>query len=668
MNMKRRIAMVAVLAVVVPLLGVVSAAEPALAEGFPTVTTVSSSANPSTACSSVTLNATVFGAFFPDSPEGLVQFFDGVSLLRAPQLITPDFDPDPIFGTHTIPTNHSSASISISLSGGTHFITARYLGPTDVPSTSGPLVQTVTAATSTTSVTSSINPTVFGQGTQLVAAISSACSGSVAGSVQFQADGADLGAAQPVDGSGHAAVTASTLAVGDHPVTAIFTSSTSDVVGSSGSLSGGQVVTPAATATSVTSSDNPSEFGAPVAFTSTTTVTPPGAGTATGTVQFQDNGASLGSPQGVAGGGQTSVTTASLSVGSHLIAATYSSDSANFDGSSGSLTQTVNKARTTVTYDGDTSADYHDPAAVSARLTRTDNSAPIAGKTLTLGMGAETCSQLTDANGVAACTITPSEAAGPFTITATFAGDGNYLSGSRSASFVVTHEETTTTYTGPTVIAQGQPVTLSGRLLEDGTAPISGRQLTLTLGSGASDQSCTATTDVFGAAHCTVPNVSVAQGPEPVSAAFAGDAYYLPSSDASHSAIVFAFPSRGIFVLGDTTVTANPSKVTFWGAQWAAQNALTGGGAPASFKGFADNPGSNPPSCAAIWTSSPGNSSSPDASVPAYMGTAVSSSITKNGSQITGVITKIVVVVTDPGFAPNPGHPGTGAIVATYCG
>jgi len=26
-----------------------------------------------------------------------------------------------------------------------------------------------------------------------------------------------------------------------------------------------------------------------------------------------------------------------------------------------------------------------------------------------------------------------------------------------------------------------------------------------------------------------------------------------------------------------------------------------------------------------------------------------------------------VVVHTDPGYGPNPGHPGTGAIVATFC-
>jgi hypothetical protein len=49
------------------------------------------------------------------------------------------------------------------------------------------------------------------------------------------------------------------------------------------------------------------------------------------------------------------------------------------------------------------------------------------------------------------------------------------------------------------------------------------------------------------------------------------------------------------------------------------------------------------------------------------MGVAVSSSILKNGSVISGNIISIVVVVTDPGYAPNPGHPGTGTIIATYC-
>jgi hypothetical protein len=31
-------------------------------------------------------------------------------------------------------------------------------------------------------------------------------------------------------------------------------------------------------------------------------------------------------------------------------------------------------------------------------------------------------------------------------------------------------------------------------------------------------------------------------------------------------------------------------------------------------------------------------------------------------------VEKIVVVKTNPGYEPNPGHHGTGTYVATYCG
>jgi hypothetical protein len=37
---------------------------------------------------------------------------------------------------------------------------------------------------------------------------------------------------------------------------------------------------------------------------------------------------------------------------------------------------------------------------------------------------------------------------------------------------------------------------------------------------------------------------------------------------------------------------------------------------------------------------------------------------TRAGSAITGKIAHIVVVQTNPGYQPNPGHPGTGTIVA----
>ena len=59
--------------------------------------------------------------------------------------------------------------------------------------------------------------------------------------------------------------------------------------------------------------------------------------------------------------------------------------------------------------------------------------------------------------------------------------------------------------------------------------------------------------------------------------------------------------------------------------------------------------------------------STPPSTVPSYMGVLVASSITKTGSTISGNTIKIVVVKTDPGYSGNPGHAGTGTIVATYC-
>jgi hypothetical protein len=45
----------------------------------------------------------------------------------------------------------------------------------------------------------------------------------------------------------------------------------------------------------------------------------------------------------------------------------------------------------------------------------------------------------------------------------------------------------------------------------------------------------------------------------------------------------------------------------------------------------------------------------------------VASSVTKSGSNIDGAWGSIVVVKTDPGYAGNPGHAGTGKIVAVFC-
>jgi hypothetical protein len=225
---------------------------------------------------------------------------------------------------------------------------------------------------------------------------------------------------------------------------------------------------------------------------------------------------------------------------------------------------------------------------------------------------------------------------------------------------------TTISYDGPTVIAQGQSATVSARLTDGGFASVSGATVQITLGSGTESQSCTGTTDAYGRATCAIGPVTVPVGPQTITAEFAGDAFYGPSSDTA-AATVFAF--GGNFVLGDRTAdsaSTSGATVEFWGPDWSKENSLTAGGAPPSFKGFADAV-DQVTTCGGAWTTRPGNSSNPPAAVPAYMAVLVSGAITKSGPVISGDVKSIVVVKTDPGYGPAPGHRGTGRVVAVVC-
>jgi predicted heme/steroid binding protein len=128
----------------------------------------------------------------------------------------------------------------------------------------------------------------------------------------------------------------------------------------------------------------------------------------------------------------------------------------------------------------------------------------------------------------------------------------------------------------------------------------------------------------------------------------------------------FSFaPGGGSFVIGGRQRAVGTS-VTFWGAQWAKANSVSSAAAPRSFKGFADDP--SVPTCGVDWSGDPGNSTPPPSgSLPAFMGVIVTDTPAKSGSTISGHVVHIVIVRTDPGYAPNPGHEGTGTVVATVC-
>jgi uncharacterized repeat protein (TIGR01451 family) len=343
-----------------------------------------------------------------------------------------------------------------------------------------------------------------------------------------------------------------------------------------------------------------------------------------------------------------------------------------FDDSTGTAQPTITRTATTtvvnappvLTVPGPQSQDYHDFLTFGVSATDAD-----AGDTLLFSAsGLPNGLALVD-NGDRTATVsgTINDVPGVYVATINVTDQHNPVV-SDTVQITVTREETTTTYTGPTVIAQGFPVTLTARLLEDGTTAPSpfGQSVTLSVGS----QSCVGNADASGNVSCTIPTVTVALGPQPLAAVFLGDTYYLPSSDTSQTAIVFAFLPGGNFVLGDGTVAAaTPSTiVTFWSAQWSALNSLSGGATPDSFKGLAGTFSPTTPTCGGTWTARPGDSDHPPAGpLPAYLGVVVSSSIAKNGSSISGDIVHIVVVKTNPGYSSNPGHAGTGTIVATFC-
>jgi hypothetical protein len=122
--------------------------------------------------------------------------------------------------------------------------------------------------------------------------------------------------------------------------------------------------------------------------------------------------------------------------------------------------------------------------------------------------------------------------------------------------------------------------------------------------------------------------------------------------------------AAGNFVIGDQNAAVG-SNVTFWGAQWWKLNSLSGGGAPPSFKGYAD---SSTGLCGVPWTTAPGNSSEPPAApLPELIEVVVSSSVAKSGPTISGDAPKVVLVRTDPGYQPDPGHAGTGTVVSIVC-
>jgi hypothetical protein len=319
------------------------------------------------------------------------------------------------------------------------------------------------------------------------------------------------------------------------------------------------VVTPDASSLSYTGSTT-AVNGQPVTLSGTLTTANPTPGTnlagkvVTFTIGSGSSAQSCSATSGSSGAAVCTISSVNQTAGSVPITATFSGDT--FDAASSvSSTMTVSTA-TTLTVNP-ASGSYSVPTTVSAVLTNSSTTVGIAAEPVLFTVnGTQTCTATTSSTGTASCSITPSEAAGSYTVTASFAGDKTLspmlVASNGSNTIVVTTEGTTLTYTGSATTVNGQAVSVSGVLASAAGSGIVGRVVTFTIGSGATTQSCSATTGTSGATSCTIASVSQNVGPVPVTAGFTGDSFYGASS-ASASVTVGAPPPT---VLATTLVVS----------------------------------------------------------------------------------------------------------------
>ncbi|MGJ4928685.1 putative Ig domain-containing protein [Bradyrhizobium sp. HKCCYLS2038] len=118
---------------------------------------------------------------------------------------------------------------------------------------------------------------------------------------------------------------------------ATYTVTVTDTVSAAASATFSLAVGQLSTTVTLTSSQNPSQFGQPVTFTATVASA---SGTPTGTVTFNDNGSPIGTATLAAG--VATLATSTLAVGSHTITASYGGSALYTASTSPALAQTVN--------------------------------------------------------------------------------------------------------------------------------------------------------------------------------------------------------------------------------------------------------------------------------------------------------------------------------------
>jgi PKD domain/Bacterial Ig-like domain (group 3) len=156
-------------------------------------------------------------------------------------------------------------------------------------------------------------------------------------------------------------------------------------------------------------------------------------------VTFTLDGAPVGSAlTNTFGIAQTSFI-AATATGAHTIVASFAGDALYKPGaSSGTSTNfSVSKASAIFTYLGGLNGSPSKPLVLTAKLLD-QNGKPVAGKLVTMAVGSQSCSAITNPSGIASCTITKlTQKPGKYLLSLNFGGTADYNSAGLTAVFTI---------------------------------------------------------------------------------------------------------------------------------------------------------------------------------------------------------------------------------------
>jgi hypothetical protein len=357
---------------------------------------------------------------------------------------------------------------------GSHPITATYAGSASfAASAADPITETVLPAATTTTLGSSVQPSVFGQPVTFTATVAVTAPGAAPldGTVRFRDGGATIAGcgAVAVGGLGTAECVTTALARAAHDVTAVYSGGSATASSTSNTVA--QTVDRAAVALSLVVSDGPTDPGAPVTLTAQANAVAPGAGTPSGTVSFRSGSTILGT-RSLGPSGAATLVTSALAPGAHDLVADVAAGPSFAAGTSAPVAHRVRYPTTVVVT---ASANPALPGrAIQLRAAVTSTAGVPDQGTVTFALdGAPVGSPVpvdTDGRATTAALVPPVEGAN---VAATYSGSALYAaSGIGRLRVQVARGATTVSLDGsPSPSPLGAPVTFTARVTSPGAVP-----------------------------------------------------------------------------------------------------------------------------------------------------------------------------------------------------